>query len=271
MRLITEIGKNVLPGLDKIDLLFKELKTGKNVAKRGQTLVKMENQLEKIFGSPFTLEIEYLGPYSDNFVVIPILKQAGKITTKEDFVSLGNVKKMNIIVGMELVKELRPRELTAIMLHEIGHVAEHISQSVIKLYNLLWPIHKVTNFLTKLPIIGLLLIPIFIITSRSLSWTQHVFEFSADKFAVKYGYGDELASAAHKWAKSDQKYNKLSGKTLMQKLGIIADLFSGKVFGVTHPKNEDRIKAIVQEMKKNYSNQYKSKRLQKILDYYKLN
>ncbi len=271
MRLITEIGKNVLSGLDKIDLLFKELKTGKNVANRGQTLVKMENQLESIFGSPFTLEIEYLGSYSDNFIVIPMLKQRGKIETEEDFVNLGTVKKMNIIIGMELVKDLRPRELTAIMLHEIGHVAGHISESVIKLYNILWPIHKVTSFLTRLPIIGFILIPIFIITSRSLNWTRHVFEYGADKFAVRYGYGDELASAAHKWAISEKKYNDISEKTLSQKLGIIVNLFKNKTVGTTHPKDEDRIKSIVQEMKTNYMNKYKSKRLQKILDYYKLN
>ena len=270
MKIITEIGKHVLPGLNKLDDAFKELKVGKNSADRGKTLVKLEKQLERIFGTLFSLELEYIGPFSDNFVVIPVFKKSGKLETKEDYVKLGIVKKMNIIIGMEMIRESRPRELTAVMLHEIGHVAGHISASVDKIYRIIKPINNITNIASRLPIIGMVVLPITILTSRTLNWTSHVHEYNADKFAVKYGYGDELSSIIHRWSLLKKK-NEQSSKTLLQKLSIITSFINKKVMGTTHPKNPDRIKSIVEEMKKNYVGKYKSKRLQTILKHYDLN
>lgn len=38
--------------------------------------------------------------------------------------------------------------------------------------------------------------------------------------------------------------------------------------GRTHPSDEDRIKKIAEDIKRNYANKYKSKKLEKILDEY---
>lgn len=270
MQIITEIGKHPLSGMQEIDALFKHVKRCKTNSQRMEVLSKMEDQLRQTFMTEFSIEIKYVGIYSDNFIVIPELKPSGKLTTTQDLVKLGHIKKLNFIIGMDLIVDATPRELTAILLHEIGHVTTHISNSIIVLHNILKPINSISNVLSRIPILGTVLFPIIIITSRSLNWTQHVFEYNADKFAVKYGYGDELAKLIHRWDTHEKNQNTFSNKRFSEKLDLAISLIKDSILGVTHPTYKSRIKTISNEMKKNYLKEYKSKTLQKVLDYYNL-
>lgn len=270
MTIITEIGTAPLPGLDKIDELFKQLKRCKTNIQRLNVLVKLEDQLRKLFGTEFNIEIRHVGVYSDNFIVIPELKQVGKLTNTKDIVKLGHIKKLNFVIGILLINEATPRELTSILLHEIGHVTAHISNSIALLYKVLTPINSIISIFSKIPILGIALFPILIITSRTLNWTSHFSEYDADKFAVKYGYGDELIKVIHRWEKHEKNQKIFSNRTFSEKLELCVDLLKDFFLGDTHPDYKSRVKSIAIEIKKNYLKEYKSKTLQRVLDSYKL-
>ena len=262
MQLILEVGKNKLPGLSELDNLFDALKKSKTTSKDETIRKKIEKCMENIFGTPFFIDLHYLGTFANNCAVIPIIKRGGKIEKTEDLVKLGNVKKVYIILGNEMIKESTPRELTAIFLHEIGHIVNHISGSLSIISDLSYKLSYVFNSLNHIPLLNILILPLYIVSSRTLYFTQHVGEYNADKFAAEYGYGDELISVIHKWNLEYKKYE--SEKTFWTYLSQLKAF----ILGQSHPEDTDRIKKLAEEIKKNYSNKYKSKKLEKILNEY---
>lgn len=262
IQLILEIGKNRLPGLNELDLLFKDLKSSKTPLEAEKIKKKIEKQMEKVFGCPFEIDLHYIGPFADNCGVIPILKSYGTIEKEETSVKLGSVRRVYIILGMALVNQCTPREITSIFLHEIGHIVNHISSTLSTLHDWMLKFNILFSTLNAIPVINVAVLPLYIITSRTLFFTQHVGEYHADKFAVEYGYGDELISVIHKWnLEENHEDNKT---TFWRFLSVLKSL----IMGQTHPTHKDRIKKLVEEIKKNYAGQYKNKRIEKILDEY---
>lgn len=259
---ILEIGTNRLSGLSELDELFKQLKETTSPVQSERVKLKIEKQMQSLFGPPFEIDLHYIGPYMDNCGVIPILKSVGHIEKTEDVVKLGNVRKVYIILGMHLVSEFKPREITSIFLHEIGHIVNHLSESMSTLAQWMSRVEIILGALNNIPLVNLAILPLYIITSRTLFFTQHVREYNADKFAVEYGYGDELISVMHKW--NLQSQNEESRKTFWQFLSHLKYL----ILGSSHPDEKDRIHKMIEEIKKNYSDKYRSKKLQKILDEY---
>ena len=125
--LLLEVGSNVLPGLSNIDSLFYKLKTTNNYSK---CISQLEKEFQKIFGCVFIIDIARSSLWIDNCGIIPTFKKTGEITKKEDLVKLGSIKKLNIILGEKIIDIATPRELTAIFLHEIGHLVNHIGAFV---------------------------------------------------------------------------------------------------------------------------------------------
>ena len=260
--IILEVGKNPLPGLSELDSLFDELKKSKTTSKDEMIRKKIEKCMEKIFGTQFFIDFHYLGTFSNNCAVIPIFKYSGRIEKAEDFVKLGNVKKVYIILGNELVKAAAPRELTAIFLHEIGHIVNHISNSLSAISDVTYKLTYIFNSLNHIPLLNILILPLYIISSRTLYFTQHVGEYNADKFAAEYGYGDELISVIHKW---NLEYKKQESE---KNFWAYLSQLKAFILGQTHPEDVDRIKKLAEEIKKNYANRYRSKKLEKILNEY---
>jgi len=256
--LILEIGTNALHGLNQVDKLFTDLKKTKNYS---EVLNKLERKLEEIFGCKFIIELARSGDWNDNCGVLPTYKSTGKIKKKEDLVKIGNIEKLNLILGENIISLLSPRELTAMFLHEVGHIVNHTSKFI--------DIITATGQISKLILLVLhisgfvILLPLLIVVSRTLTWTSHIGEYNADKFAVEYGYGDEFISLIH-------KFDKKHSESLSNISKIILSVWHF-IFGSTHPDYKDRIEKVSKIMINDYTDKYKlDKKTKRILDYYEI-
>jgi hypothetical protein len=258
--LLLEVGTNALKGLSDIDNLFKELKENSN---RDKSISKLESKLSEIFGCEFIIDIARSSMWIDNCGIIPTFKKSGKIVKQENLVKLGNIKSLNVILGINLIKIATPRELTALFLHEIGHIVNHIG-AFFSIMQKTISLSKGILFIVNLFIGTLYLIPIMVILTRTLFFTLHIGEYNADKFVVEYGYGDEFISLIHKLnIKDSQPKRNIIIKTLITVYNYI--------MGGTHPKNSDRIKHIVKIMKDEYIEKYNlNKKQKKLLNHYEI-
>lgn len=259
--IVLEVGTNQLPGLDKVDELFKQLKNSKSKSKSYQILGQIEKQLKNIFGTEFELDLDYLTEYSLNAVVIPVYNGFDNILQNEHEIKLKSIKKVYIILGARLLNDCTHKEMTAIVLHEIGHIVNHLSETLSIVRGLTYPIHKLLNIFSRVPIVNMLALPLMILTSRTLSFTSHVGEYDADKFAVQYGYGDELISIMHKY-NLEYKKSKSSGFSFSRMINTMITFLTG----TTHPTDEQRIRKMIKEIRSKYNRNYKSKKLQRIID-----
>jgi hypothetical protein len=169
------------------------------------------------------------------------------------------IKAIYLTLGKKIIKEFSPKQLTSILLHELGHVYQHTSN-----LGMIFP--SLLNFLAKggmqdlddlkdtSPIRKTLTIPLIAAMfplSRSLTFSDHMEELNADDYANRYGYGDELAKVFY-------KFNKWTGgkKKSSSWLGRIWDKMK-KIFSLsTHPSDIDRVCSIIDKMKKDYKNKY---------------
>lgn len=266
MHYLLEVGVRRISDLKNIDVLFQKLKSAKDKSTKEKVLREMEVILEKIFSVHVVIDFHYFGLHADNFAVLPYIKpnKNVKIKEKKDFVKFINVKQIDLIFGNSFIKRHTPKELTAILLHEIGHLINYLSISRTLFLNMIYPIYLIARGFRLIPIIGVVFYPLFLITSRSLNFSEHIGEYQADKFVVKYGYGDELISAIKKWEKEETRVRKKL--TLFERISMLQEILTK----TSHPTNEDRILKIAEIMKKNYLKQYGGKRIQKLLSEYKV-
>jgi len=263
MKLLYERGSHALSELTDIDNLFAELKKTKK-SKARPLVDKLEKKLSKIFGTTVIVELQNHGEFVDNFAVLPIL-YSDKQKTKDNVltpnsIKLNKIELLYLMIGMDLVKDSKPRQITGILLHEVGHVTQHVSMMSNYLTQFLQQFQYISDIMSRVPVINFVFSPLFIITTRSLNFRNHAFEYGADKFAIQYGYGDDLAEWCFEHLKQKRKvpFN-LSGAAYMLKT-----LFEGS----SHPSFKKRIYAVIKEMKTNYSKEYGDKRLKQLLDKY---
>ena len=194
---------------------------------------------------------KHLGPYSYNFAVLPIYKK--KITEKNvteiDNIKLFEIEKVKLIIGFKLIEQLKPREVTSILLHEIGHIVAHISESTQQFIKILKPIHSILKTTSVIPILHIISLPLFLIVSRSLFFTSHMEEYNADKFAVECGYGSEMRTVLILFKNATDNKQTLSFSEIMKK---IHNLFVGS----SHPDFKDRIDEISNVLKTGFEKQY---------------
>ncbi len=256
-QVLLEIGTNRLQGLQQVDLIFKQLKACKDKLDIAKLNKKLEIYLSKLLSCKVEIYTDYLGSGAFNFCVIPIYK-FGKINKNKKKIELGNIERLHLVYGKELLDELNPREITAILLHEIGHIVNHLTGGLKVLNEISELSTKFITLLSKIPIIGQSVFGILFLVGRSLYFTQHMSEYNADKLAVEYGYGDELI---HAFKIFKNKEIESHGKFL-RTLYIIRDF----IYGSTHPNSERRIKKIITMIKNEYANEYKNSRIKEILD-----
>jgi hypothetical protein len=267
--ILFEVGINKLKNIENIENLFSKLKKQTNASDREKVITELEVEAEKVFKTKFTIIIDYFSDFSSSAGMVPILKSnksSFTITKGEDFVKLVSIKKIYLILGINVINKFTAAELVAILLHEIGHVVNHINDKFsLFLKKYLSPVNVVVKTLSKIPIIGLPMFLILILTSRTLHFVDHKSEYNADKFAIQYGYGDELASVMKKFDKMTIKQNKELG--FLDKLNLILQ----KITGSSHPEDSSRIKNILNDILDNYSDKYKTPKLKKAFaEYYSL-
>lgn len=263
MAFLFEAGVRKVESLKNIDNLFKELKRAIDSSEREMILRELESTLKELFGIPVMINIHYFGRYGDNFAVLPQIttNKTTNVESTSDLIKIINVKKLYLIIGYNLIKLHTPQELTALLLHEIGHLTYHISEATKTITRILQPLFSIAKGLRLIPFIGVAFLPVYVICSRSLFAISHMGEYHADKFVAEYGYGDDLISAIDKWHKLDLKDTPTN---FLDKIAAIERIFTGS----THPEDVSRIEKITESIKKEYLHIYPGKETQKVLQQY---
>ena len=179
------------------------------------------------------------------------------------FEDLTHIKKATILVDYDLFFDqlkLTSSELIGVLLHEIGHLTYHTSffPSIFKqLFKIGTSIASRVSFfatlLRRIPVeLGVTIWLTSMLCSRTISIFEHMEEYSCDKFAIKYGYGDELISAFI-------KLNEYTSGKFTTKRNIFSKLFNyvKTIFNIsTHPSDINRICKMSRTLHQDYINDY---------------
>ena len=244
--------------LKEIDNAFYKLKNDKNNIQNKRELVKLIKKFTGIDHIFFSIKKDMINAY-----VIPIYKgilfktknlKTIKKLLEDDKKKNVYIDKIYIVFGDKLIDKFSPRELTSILLHELGHVYQHSSH----LFDVLKKTINFGSIFLTLSLVGIL--PALLMM-RSLTFLDHFDEYDADKFTIKYGYGDETIKVLN-------KLNFLKNK---KRSYDVRDIFLNLIkiiIGSTHPSNSKRICKVAKESFKKYKNLYpkQSKELTVILN-----
>ena len=167
------------------------------------------------------------------------------------------IERIYIIIGAEMIHALSSRGLTAVLLHEIGHVFSHTSnfptiiERWMKTLSTLGFVKTaiISPFLTST--VSLPISAMFLLVSRTLTFVEHLGEYGADKYAAKYGYADEIIKVLHKFQQEEHFANKQ--KSFFRK---IFDFLFQMFFPKTHPSDNKRICKLAEDMKTKYKDLY---------------
>lgn len=262
---IFEVSPSRPDELKQIDKIFADIANTKEGSKERLNLLKMlSNEISKFTGvKKVTVKIKKrytnaaVSPrYNDVFP--ELFKNSGKVKQEPS----RYIKSFYVIIGKEIFDLFTNRELTAVMLHEIGHVVNHTSYLGLYLPKILKRlvvagamVGGTANVLTGFTMTKVMFpfLALAFAMSRSLTFAEHMDELNADDYAAKYGYADELAKAFNKfrkvgWADKEKQPTTWLAKTIR---------FFKSIFNLsTHPDTSDRICAMINKMKKDYKKQY---------------
>jgi hypothetical protein len=257
--------------LKMIDQDFADLKKDMKDHKIIKSIVAHIKEFTGVNNVVFSIKSNY-----DNGFVVPVYNRQISLDMFElfkDFAADKNIrqletieetskyiKKIYIVFGSILVRDFTARELTAILLHELGHCFTYTANMPGKLINLLRKIFTVIGLMPKvilIPLISLSLIHVFLISvvsliiCRSLTFLEHRAEYKADQFAAKYGYGDEIIKVLYKVQKiREDAWSKVSW--FKKALNFIIQFFIPK----THPVENKRIIETSEKMLLDYKKLY---------------
>ena len=229
--------------LEKIDAYFGEIKA--KIANSSSSLNKIENELKVIFSQDFSIKLLNTKPKDPCYVmsVYPdqstIDKIVNSIINSESTSMVKEIWSKNTHWNIEIDKkifdnkyvDLTSNEITALLLHEIGHTV--ISNSVpTRISNILkleyakvsGPVKKVFS---KTKLSALLALPIFDVCgfeSKSSDAKTVKNELDADKFAYQMGYKDALNSALKKFVDTGSNTVANTKKTLGFSVEVINQL-----------------------------------------------
>jgi Zn-dependent protease with chaperone function len=270
--LIFEVSKyrsNILKDIDKIFSRIK--KNNKDLAAKKELVKKIE-EFTSVKHVVLTLKPKYV-----NASVIPIYNQmisADLIGLLKDFEAGENLKNLNIVeepskyikkiyivIGIDLIDMFSPRELTSILLHELGHVYTYTSNLPRLLLNIFQKFVGFAGEIFKTPILAilnLLSLPAYVVASlivitltRSLTFLEHRSEYRADQFPIKYGYGDEFIKVLYKLHRSRVEIEK--HRAWYEKLWNFIDSWFTPS---THPLSSKRINEISDKILDDYKKIY---------------
>jgi len=204
--------------IHKIDFIISKMKENKNIPKKMELfLPKLESILMNIFNVHCKIKILYK---TDELIlrVFPSKEEiegyALKVLESNNRIKFEKCNNVVIEISHEFLmnKNIKSQEITAGLLHEIGHLVYRqntISYFEEFLYKFRGPVSFLERFLPKI-----FLLPIFIIVAlygfliayeyrlRGLSNKR---EYDADSFAIKHGYGIHLDSLLSKIIQTVQK------------------------------------------------------------------
>lgn len=258
--------------LKRIDQNFVSIKKNKNDLAAKKELTKNIKEFAGVKNVVITFKKDYF-----NAAVIPIYKQAisaDLLNVFKDYEAGENIrsltvaeepskyiKKLYIIFGNDIIDLFSPRELTAILLHELGHGFTYTANLPRILLALFQKGIGTFGMIMRVPILwlfNLVTLPAYIISTlivitvvRSLTFMEHKSEYKADQFPAKYGYGDEMIKVLYKL--HNKSVETESRKAWWEKVwGFIGGLFSPS----SHPASSRRIEEINERMINDYKKLY---------------
>ncbi len=270
--LIFEVSKYRSDILKDIDKIFSRIKENNKDLAAKKELTQKIKEFTSVKHVVLTLKPKYT-----NASVIPIYNQTistDLINLLKDFESGENLKNLNvieepskyikkvyIIIGIDLINMFSPRELTSILLHELGHVYTYTSNLPRLLLHLFQKFVGFVGEIFKTPILAilnLLSLPAYAIASlivitltRSLTFLEHKSEYRADRFPIKYGYGDEFIKVLYKLHSRQVEVEK--HRAWYEKLwGFINSWFIPS----THPTSSKRINEMSDKILEDYKKLY---------------
>lgn len=258
--------------LKKVDQNFISIKKDKNDLAAKKELAKNIKEFSGVKNIVITFKKDYF-----NAAVIPIYKQAisaDLLNVFKDYEAGENIrsltvaeepskyiKKLYIILGNDVVDLFSPRELTAILLHELGHGFTYTANLPRVLLALFQKGIGVVGMIIRVPILwlfNLVSLPAYIVSAlivmtvvRSLTFMEHKSEYKADQFPAKYGYGDEMIKVLSKLHNKQVEID--SQKAWWEKIwGFVDGLFSPS----SHPVSSRRIEEVNEQMINDYKKLY---------------
>jgi len=242
------------PILKKIDNDYDEIKSKQSRAMSVKNLSHHITQFTKI---PFvSVKIK---SNSWTYSVFPIynknmpsiFKDKTKQTDTHKYVN-----KIYIVIGDNIINVMTSKELTALTLHELGHVEEHTSlltaiiSSVVGRFG-----DKLTTMGFVLPVIGMPLMAVGAITSYSARFFDRLEEYKSDNFATKNGYGEEMTRVLYKMKKIEHK-KKLHKIKKMGKMEKFQKFLMKMFYPSEYPSDKKRVCALINKMMNDYKKQY---------------
>ncbi|MEM3452067.1 MAG: M48 family metalloprotease [Candidatus Hadarchaeum sp.] len=172
-----------------------------------------------------------------------------------DQIKLNHVHTIFLFYGRDLISQLTPAELTAVMLHEIGHYIVRFKEVLYYISRpyLFFPASVALNLLATFSLTKTLLgiLPVYVLLLILVNKVcLHPQEMLADRVAVEYGYGDELMSVIGKFEKIDPVASIKEKSFLKRIYFFLKDVFH------THPSSETRIRSIFKQIIKHYPENY---------------
>ena len=256
---IFEVSRVRSPILKETESIFDLIRRDPNNL---SNLKSLQNNLKKFTG----IKKVVLSVNTDSFeaAILPVYMRTLPRIARDNPKSINSdnakkhIKAIYIILGKKLIAEFPPKQLTAIVLHELGHVYQHTSNLGLILPNLINIIAKggvqdVDELKEKSLIRRVLTIPLITALfplSRSLTFSDHMEELKSDEYATKYGYGDELTRVFYRFSKWSGE--KRSSNWIGRVWSNMKKLFSLS----SHPKDSDRICSIIKKMKSEYKKTY---------------
>ena len=262
---IFEVSRMRPAELKKIDSLFDQIRREKFGSR---PRVKLLNELSKAisqFSGVKRIRISTKKNWFNACVIVTynnLLPELFKTSNVKPEEASKYIRSFYVIIGEKMYDRFRPKELTAVLLHEIGHVYQHTSALTQVMPRMVNQISQATNWYSNwLTLFSMgtsapVTIPLSIATfalSRSLTFAEHNHELDADDFAAKHGYADEIAKAFYKFNKHSKDHLKAKPKNWLERiykfLRNITNLES-------HPDTPDRICNLINKMKTDYKKQY---------------
>ncbi len=254
--LIFEASRFREPVLKKIDSSFQKMK--KTAAFKGEDKRNLQKLVSEFTGA--TKVYVSVKKNMMNAYIIPIyngilfkdIKDKKNSAIKNTMLSgdIQNSKyidKLYITFGDQLIETLQPTELTAVLLHELGHAFLHTSHVRVIVNLILRKISFILGVVLYFNSIPFSFFP-WLVVLRTLNFLDHLEEYNADKYAVKYGYADDMSRVLIKFHNIETKNKSKIHIFLIEVLKFI--LLS------SHPRSKSRLSKLKKTYQKKYAELY---------------
>lgn len=266
---LLERAIKVAPELLKLEQVFADYQKNK------YSKIEFKKEFNKILGSFTNQKVNSYIINHYNVMVLPVYttlfessdfkkfkdkyeSHTGVISNNKILHDIQNIESFNIYIGQEILDGYDPKELTAIILHELGHVYMFTSEFINILETIFGFVRRFSYIYTALqyfiyhnPPFWILLFGVFLL-NKTFGIINEDEEYKSDSFSTKFGYGDDLYKALvkiHKYGHGTANLKDSLPKKIIQ-------FVLSFIFVTTHPSNENRVCAILQDMYTKYIHDY---------------